>query len=126
MLRATLLMSGWAFGMCLSMLCQVGSKLAAVVSQWGNATFHISSAPVPAAKGRKVQIFHSNSTSELLSNLDESQIVLTTLLTNRHHHPFAQELVQWNRWLSVVRDVLGTSAVSHPVRGIWLRQSCYL
>ncbi len=51
-------------------------------------------------------MFHALSTSELLSSLDESQIVLTTLLTNRHHHPFAAELVQWNRWLSVIRDVL--------------------
>jgi hypothetical protein len=172
----------------------VGNKLSLVISQWGRATFTITPAPVPESKGRKVLTFQSQPTTELLSNLDESQVreaagtvwasvgvtgregegegeggsrgrqpyplppihlcpavfcvlcamcccvlcpvcyvllcsmscvlcaacalrlraqvVLTTLLTSRHHHPYAQELVQWNRWLSVVRDVLG-SFVTH-------------
>lgn len=52
----------------------MGNKLSAVISQWSRATFSIAHAPVPQLKGRKVLIFHSQATSELLSNLDESQV----------------------------------------------------
>eukprot|EP00835_Amoeboradix_gromovi_P001556 NODE_73_length_23464_cov_0.600171.p1 type:complete len:4313 gc:universal NODE_73_length_23464_cov_0.600171:23064-10126(-) len=79
----------------------IDSKLQAVVLEWTSKCFCSS-----MFKQRGLLILQPSTTAEIITSLEDSQMTLASLFSNRYNTPFKEDIQKWIRYLTITSEVL--------------------
>jgi len=91
---------------------QIETKLALIASDWSRQTFTFTT-----YKGRGAVALESGPTMELVEKLEDSQMTLASIATNRYSAFCKEEVASWILKLSVVSEVIESWLV---VQNMWM------
>ncbi len=91
---------------------QIETKLAAIAEEWADLNFVFAN-----FKNRGPVILKGQELSEVMEKLEDSQMTLGSMATNRYSAPFREEVALWIAKLSTVADTIEQWTV---VQSMWM------